>query len=135
MTGTRRLSRELALQVLFQQEFAPKQKVEDGLETFRKSFAATPEVWSYALELLKGVENHHAEVDELIQKSSAHWKLKRMNLVDLNIIRIATFELKFSSEGVPPAVSINEAIEISKKYGTVDSAAFVNGILDQIMKH
>lgn len=133
MSGTRRLSRELALQVLFQQEFA-SQTVEAGLETFRRSFDATPEVWGYALDLLKGVEKNRATIDDVIQKCSAHWKLKRMALVDLTIMRIATFELKFTSESVPPAVVINEAIEISKKYGTVDSAAFVNGILDQIVK-
>jgi N utilization substance protein B len=135
MSGTRRFSRELALQVLFQQEFATRQSVEAGLETFSKSFEASPEVWSYALELLEGVEKNMAALDALIQKASTHWKLKRMALVDLNIIRIATFELKFASEPVPPAAVINEAIEISKKFGTVDSAAFVNGILDQIMKH
>lgn len=135
MSSTRRLSRELALQVLFQQEFAPKQSVEAGLETFRRSFDAPPDVWSYALELLKGFEAHHTAVDALIQECSAHWKLKRMALVDLIIMRIAAYELKFASELVPPAVVINEAIEISKKYGTVDSAAFVNGILDQIVKH
>ncbi len=134
MSGTRRLSRELALQVLFQQEFAPRQSVEAGLETFRNSFDARPEVWAYALELLKNCEKNHGAIDELIQKCSAHWKLKRMALVDLNIMRIATCELKFSTEPVPPAAIINEAIEISKKYGTVDSASFVNGILDQIMK-
>jgi N utilization substance protein B len=135
MSGTRRLSRELALQVLFQQEFAPKQTVEAGLENFRRSFSATDEVWDYALELLKGVESNAKAIDEVIQKNSAHWTLKRMALVDLNIMRLATFELKFSGEMVPPAVCIDEAIEISKKYGTVDSSAFVNGILDQIMKH
>lgn len=135
MSSTRRLSRELALQVLFQQEFAQKQSVEAGLETFRRSFDAPPDVWSYALELLKGFETHHVAVDALIQECSAHWKLKRMALVDLIIMRIAAYELKFASELVPPAVVINEAIEISKKYGTVDSAAFVNGILDQIVKH
>ena len=135
MTGTRRMSRELALQVLFQQEFATKQSVEGGLETFRKSFEAAEDVWSYALELLKSIEKNHAEIDAVIQKNSAHWTLKRMALVDLNIMRVATCELKFGPEAVPPAVVINEAIEISKKYGTVDSAAFVNGILDQIMKH
>jgi N utilization substance protein B len=135
MSGTRRLSRELALQVLFQQEFSLKQTVEAGLETFRNSFAAPPEVWSYALELLTGYSKNHAAIDALIQNSSAHWTLKRMALVDLNIMRIAVFELKFNDQAVPPAVVINEAIEVSKKYGTVDSAAFVNGILDQIMKH
>jgi N utilization substance protein B len=134
-TSTRRQSRELALQVLFQQEFAHKPGVEAGLETFRGSFDAAPEVWSYALELLKGVESNHSSIDELIQECSAHWKLKRMALVDLIIMRIAAFEIKFAVESVPPAVVINEAIEISKKYGTVDSAAFVNGILDQLVKH
>ena len=135
MSSTRRLSRELALQVLFQQEFANKQSVEAGLETFRSSFDAPADVWSYALELLKGFESHHSAIDAVIQECSAHWKLKRMALVDLIIMRIAAYELKFASEGVPAAVVINEAIEISKKYGTVDSAAFVNGILDQIVKH
>jgi N utilization substance protein B len=135
VSSTRRLSRELALQVLFQQEFAQKQSVEVGLETFRRSFDAPPDVWSYALELLKGFESHHGEIDSLIQECSAHWKLKRMALVDLIIMRIAAYEIKFAIELVPAAVVINEAIEISKKYGTVDSAAFVNGILDQIMKH
>lgn len=134
MIGTRRLSRELALQVLFQQEFSPQQSVEDALDNFRRSFDTSPEVWTYALELLKGIAGKRSEVDGLIQKHSAHWKLQRMALVDLNIMRIAAYELKFSAEGLPPAVVINEAVEISKKYGTVDSAAFVNGILDQIVK-
>src|SRR5437764_365367 len=133
--GTRRLSRELALQVLFQQEFSPQQTVEQGLESFRRSFEAAPDVWTYALDLLKGIAQNAAAVDALIQRHSAHWQLKRMALVDLNIMRIAAYELKFASMPTPPAVAINEAIEISKKYGTVDSAAFVNGILDQIVKH
>jgi N utilization substance protein B len=133
-TSTRRLSRELALQVLFQQEFSPQQTVQTGLEHFRKSFDAAPEVWAYALELLQGVEKNGQTIDSLIQTHSAHWTLKRMALVDLNIMRLAVFELKFAGDPIPPAVAINEAIEISKKFGTVDSASFVNGILDQIVK-
>lgn len=134
MIGTRRQSRELALQVLFQQEFAPRQNVEVGLGLVRNSFDAPPDVYQYALELLKGVEERRADIDGLIQKSSAHWTLKRMALVDLNIMRLAVFEMKYASEAVPPAVGINEAVEISKKFGTIDSAAFVNGLLDQIVK-
>src|SRR4051812_47932171 len=130
MSGTRRLSRELALQVMFQQEFAPKQSFEAGLANFRRSFDAPAGGWAEALDMLKGVEQHHPTIDALIQKCSAHWTLKRMALVDLNIMRLAVYELKFAADKVPPAVGINEAVEISKKYGTVDSAAFVNGILD-----
>lgn len=135
MTSTRRLSRELALQVLFQQEFAPQQTVEAGMAAFRRSFDAEAEVWAYALELLRGIGERQGEIDAAIQDASAHWTLKRMALVDLIIMRIAVFELKFAAPPVPPAVVIDEAIEISKKYGTVDSAAFVNGVLDQIVKH
>lgn len=134
MSGSRRLSRELALQVLFQQEFNTKQKVEDGLKTFRGSFEATEDVFEYALVLLQGVEANGPAIDATIGKASSHWTIERMALVDLNIMRIATFELKFSGDAVPAAVAIDEAIEISKKYGSADSAAFVNGILDQIVK-
>lgn len=130
----RRLSRELALQVLFQQEFTPQQTIEMGLETFRNSFDTDSQEWSYAHELLSGVEVHKKAIDALIQKSSAHWSLKRMALVDLILMRMAVFEIKFAENPLPPAVAINEAIEISKKYGTLESAAFVNGILDQIVK-
>ena len=131
---TRRLSRELALQVLFQQEFAAHQTVQAGLETFRRAFTEPPEVWTYALELLEGVDQNRAAIDGVIQSRSAHWTLKRMALVDLNVMRLATFEMRFSPKPLPPEVAIDEAIEISRKYGTIDSAAFVNGILDQIAK-
>ncbi len=134
MSGTRRLSRELALQVLFQQEFAPQQSIEAGLSTFRSSFEAPNDVWDYALQLLQGISSKSKEIDAKIQSSSEHWTLKRMALVDLNIMRIAVYETKFAEQPIPFAVAIDEAIEISRKYGTVDSAAFVNGILDQIVK-
>lgn len=134
MTGSRRLSRELALQALFQHEFTKLATLKAGLESIRANFEAEGDVWAYAAELLEGIEKHASEIDAQIQKASAHWTLKRMALVDLNIMRVATFELKFTGGAVPHASAINEAIEISKKYGTEDSAAFVNGILDQIVK-
>lgn len=130
--GQRRQSRELALQVLFQLEFDPKLNLRDGLDLFKKSFEAPEETWAYALELLNGVSQRRQQIDGLIQTQSQHWSLSRMSLVDLNIMRLAVFELKFGA--VPPAVVINEAIEISKKYSSTDSASFVNGILDQIVK-
>lgn len=132
--GQRRESREIALQVLFQREFAPDIQIEDALGLFRSSFSAEKEVWNYATHLLRGVAENKEKIDTAIQDASAHWSLKRMALTDLNIMRIATFELLFSPEPPPPLVVIDEAIEISKKYGTTDSASFTNGILDQIRK-
>lgn len=132
--GQRRESREIALQVLFQQEFAPDILIEDALNLFRSSFDAEKEVWNYATQLLRGVADHKDQIDQTIQSASSHWSLKRMALTDLNIMRIATFELLFSKEPPPPLVAIDEAIEISRKYGTTDSASFTNGILDQIRK-
>ena len=131
---TRRLSRELALQVLFQQEFAPHQSVRQGLDNFRRAFTEPPEVWSYALELLEGVEVNKQAIDDTIQGRSAHWALKRMALVDLNVMRLSTYEMRFAANRLPPGVAINEAVEISRKYGTNESGAFVNGILDQVAK-
>ena len=132
--GQRRQSRELALQILFQMEFAPNLNFQESLDIFRKNFEATQDVWSYAHLLIEGVRSNLTGVDAAIQKSSAHWTLKRMALVDLLIMRIAAFEMKFSDGSVPVAVAIDEAIEISRKYGTSDSAVFVNGVLDQLSK-
>ena len=132
--GQRREAREIALQVLFQREFAPDILIEDALNLFRTSFEATPDVWAYATGLLRGVQDKKEEVDEIIQAASSHWSLKRMALTDLNIMRIATYELLFAQDPPPPLAVIDEAIEISKKYGTTDSASFTNGILDQIRK-
>jgi N utilization substance protein B len=132
--GQRRQSRELALQVLFQQEFDPHLDFRDGLETFKKSFDPAPDTWSYALELLAGVSQKKKEIDGIIQAQSANWSLSRMSLVDLNIMRVAVFELRFMNGAIPTPVAIDEAIEISKKYSATDSAAFVNGILDQITR-
>lgn len=132
--GQRRESREMALQVLFQREFAPDIQIEDALNLFRSSFEADKEVWAYATQLLRGVSEHKEDIDKIIQSASSHWSLKRMALTDLNIMRVATFELLFSKDPPPPLVVIDEAIEVSKKYGTTDSASFTNGILDQIRK-
>ena len=131
---TRRLARELALQVLFQQEFSPTLDYETGLKTFRGNFQAPEEVWNYALTLLNGLETHKEKIDQTIDSNSSHWTLDRMALVDLNILRIASYELLFLSDEIPPKTAINEAIEISKKYGTTESGGFVNGVLDQINK-
>lgn len=133
MSGNRRMSRELALQVLFQMEFSSAAR-DSEMAAYKETFDANPEVWTYTESLVKGVNTHRSQIDQAIEGKSAHWTLKRMALVDLNIMRIAVFESRFAEELIPPAVSINEAVEISKKFGSVDSAPFVNGILDQIVK-
>lgn len=130
--SARRQSRELALQALFQLEFLAGQDLKLALGYFRTIMDAEPAVWTYAGELLDGVQKNRTEIDKLIQEHTSHWKLDRLALVDLNILRLATYELKFSGEQVPPAAVINEAIEIAKKYGTTDSGKFVNGVLDQV---
>ncbi len=133
-TSSRRHSRELALQVLFQLEFAPQHDLVTALDNFRAAFTAEEGVWQYALTLLQGVQKSRQDIDSIIQENMAHWKIERLSLVDLNILRIATFELKYGGNEVPPNAAINEAIEMAKKYSTSDSGKFVNGVLDQIRK-
>ncbi len=132
--GPRRQARELSLQVLFQREFVSDLSIEEHLETFKSHVQAPLEAWNYAEFLLQGVTSHQTEIDALIEAHSAHWKIPRMALVDLTLMRMAVFEIHFSNGAVPPKSALNEAIEISKKYGSTESASFVNGVLDQILK-
>lgn len=129
---TRRQARELALQILFQTEFAPQISSQTFLNVFEQSLDS--EVLSYADILVKGVHKDREAIDSKIQASSAHWKVERMATIDRNILRIAVYEMKFASEPIKENIVINEAVEIAKKYGSTDSASFVNGLLDQISK-
>ena len=132
--GVRRKSRELALQVLFQEEFNPDLNVEQSLALYRESFDTSPEVWEYTKALIQGVRGEKDKIDPIIQAYSKHWKMDRMSLVDRNLLRIATYELRFLDREIPPKVVINEAIEIGKKYSSEDSASFLNAVLDNISK-
>ena len=91
------------------------------------------EIKSFADSLVMGVYNNREMIDKLVSASTTNWQLKRMAVIDRNILRFATYELLFM-EDVPPKVSINEAIDIAKRYGDKDSGKFVNGILDKIRK-
>jgi transcription antitermination factor NusB len=91
--------------------------------------SATP---AYLQHLVREVGSHLEELDALIVRYSEHWRLERMTIVDRNILRLAAFELLFKKGRVPPKVVINEALELAKRFGSQDSGAFVNGILDQI---
>lgn len=132
--SVRRQSRELALQALCHFEFAQGEDYQASLRTFKGNFPAANHVWDYADHLLAGIEQNRSAIDQMIESQSSHWKLARMAMVDRNLLRIAVFEIQYTNGEVPPKVAINEAIELSKKFGNSDSAAFINGILDQIAK-
>jgi N utilization substance protein B len=122
--------RELALQFLYQAEFSgPRGAAE--VDVFWQHFQKGSKTPTYLLELVEGVAAHLEELDTLITRYSEHWRLSRMAAVDRNLLRLATYELLHQPQ-IPPKVVINEAIELAKLYGSEDSGAFVNGILDQI---
>ena len=83
--------------------------------------------------LVMGVLDHSQEIDRLIEKYSENWRLERINMIDRAILRMATFELLYCEE-IPPKVTLNEAIELGKRFGSEDSGSFINGILDRIQK-
>ena len=128
--GTRRKARERALQALFFIDIS-RCDSQEALLQFRTQFNPSNTVLPFFIELTNGVTGNYAAIDTIIERFSKHWKLGRMSCVDRNILRIAVFEMLHCRD-IPAKVSINEAIEIGKKYGTEDSGAFINGILDSI---
>lgn len=130
--GMRRKARECALQMLYQQDLGGC-KSHVVIRTYWEANPPTDDARKYADELVGGIENHKVEIDSEISENSMNWKLSRMAAVDKNILRIAVYELKYRSD-VPSKVAINEAVEIAKRFGTADSGAFVNGILDNIAR-
>lgn len=136
----RRQSREAALQILYSIDGSEIPEpitdafVDGLLKQFYSSFMSKSTTdTGFLYTLVKGTLEHYSEFNRLIAKQSEHWKLERMALVDRNILRLALFELMALND-VPSSVSINEAVEIGKRYGTDESGAFINGILDQIWK-
>ncbi len=104
---------------------------EDTIRLFLRSFEAEPEGREYAEAAVRGVESAKNEVDAPVRAASTNWRLERMARVDRAILRLATWELAYRGD-VPRAVVIDEAVELAKAYGTDDSSAFVNGVLDKI---
>jgi len=130
--GLRRESRELALQMLYALDANPSVGLREALQTFREEQTdMLTRVREFAEGLVQGVQKNRDVIDAAIKARSKNWSLARMPLVDLNVMRLATFELMFRSD-IPKKVSINEAIEIARKFGDKESPAFVNGILDEI---
>ena len=128
--GNRRKARERALQALFFVDMCGYDASE-ALENFCAHFNPPALILPFFLKLTNGVVGSKADIDNLVRQFSQHWKIHRMSCVDRNIIRIAVFEM-LCCEDIPAKVSINEAIEIGKKYGTEESGSFINGILDSI---
>jgi N utilization substance protein B len=132
--GHRRKSRELVLQALFNMDMNTGKVASDEavrLFCLQHEDELSDEVKPFFDTLLTGIMEHGSDIDGLIEKSSSNWKLSRMSGVDRNVMRIAVYEMMFLSD-IPEKVSINEAIDIGKKFGTKESGSFINGVLDSI---
>ncbi|SDU30920.1 transcription antitermination factor NusB [Desulfobacula phenolica] len=130
--GDRRQARELALQALFSFDM-DKVDPDESLEAFctNNEEKLTQGVEPFFMDLVKGVRENQPKIDALLNTYSKNWKISRMPVVDRNIMRIAIFEFLKHTD-IPCSVTINEAVEIGKKYGTRDSGSFINGVLDRI---
>lgn len=128
--GVRRRARELAMQALFYMD-ANQDASSQMLERFCENFAPPQKARPFFLKLVNGVIKAKPQIDTLIEDFSKNWSMQRMSRVDRNVMRVAVFEILFCPD-IPPKVSINEAIDIGKKFGTEDSGAFINGIVDSI---
>lgn len=152
--GKRREARERAVQFLFQYDLNPSDDLEEALGQFWDSQRAVaiaqdhgPATWGQSIQLppasaeeaavrlfadplIRGALEHRDEIDQVIRKYAKNWDLRRMATVDRNILRLAIYEMMYRDD-IPPVVSINEAVDIAKKFSTEDSGKFVNGILDR----
>ena len=159
MNTVRRAAREIALLVLFWADLQEGEDADRVLELFRENLLKDDEIireilalpsgkdstvqkqlhrltqsqqhWEFVDRLVTGVASHLRSIDEMIGQVSSNWKVTRMARVDRNVLRLAAYELIFEPD-IPTRATLNEAIEIAKRYGSVDSGKFVNGILDRI---
>lgn len=125
--------REVALQVLYQKELNPDRPARE-LSVFRqRRLKHTPTLNDYTKALIKGVEEHKAELDARIQAVAENWRLDRMPPLDKNVLRIGLYEIQTGGEETPPSVAVNEAVELAKRYGSAQSSKFINGLLDRFL--
>ena len=128
----RRQSRIVAMQILYQIQLTAA-PVPIVMEQFWQSQETSEKLRPFVVQLVEGTTAHLDAIDTVLQNTSENWKLHRMPVVDLSILRCATYEILYLSD-IDAATSINEAIEIAKSYSTPDSPKFINGILDSIQK-
>ena len=126
----RRLARELSLQALYSLELSGE-SADKVLADILREAAPDPETWSYAVRLTREVASRLPELNDRIRKQCDNWELERVAVLDRNILRMAIAEILWFDD-IPPKVSIDEAIELAKKFSTEKSGTFINGILDPI---
>jgi len=129
----RRKAREYALQMLFQSEFAGKERGVTYPEDFLPPAKEKEVMKKFVEELVTGTIRNITEIDKVIQGAAENWDLNRMAAVDRNILRLAIFEILYRKD-IPSAVTINEALEIAKKYSSLESVPFINGLLDKVAR-
>lgn len=129
----RTLAREHALKILYQFDII-KRPMEDVVGSYWQAEETKDrEIIAYANLLAQGVSSHIKDIDLKISDYATNWQIKRMAIIDRNVMRIGLYELQHTTD-IPPKVAINEAVELAKKYGDLESSKFVNGILDKIHK-
>jgi N utilization substance protein B len=126
----RKLAREMAVCFLFQVEFQ-KENIEEQVEDFLDSYGDVKYDKDYFLEAINGVMNSLKEIDEIIESKAKGWTIDRIAKMDLPILRVAIYEIKHR-EDIPIGVSINEAVELAKKYDDEKAYSFVNGVLNRV---
>lgn len=129
----RRSAREYTLQMLFQYDFTHR-KAHEIIDDFWKDKNVDDAVRQFANDIFKGAIENLKQIDGIIIETTEHWVIERMAIVDRNILRFACFELLHRND-IPPLVSINEAIEIAKKYSSQEASSFINGILDKVARN
>jgi transcription antitermination protein NusB len=123
-------AREVALQALYQEDLNPDNSLED-LGAFLGARLQDEELREFAKSLVLGVKRNQAELDQVLAEKASNWSIPRMAATDRNLLRLGAFEIRFTD--TPDRVAIDEAIELSKRYGTANSPQFINGILDKLL--
>jgi len=133
--GSRRKGRELVLTLLYREEFSDDKNIKRAIENIVKSDTERygSDIADFAEDLFRGVLANREVIDKLLEKYLEHWEINRVAVIDKNIMKMAVYEMLFRDD-IPDVVSIDEAVDLAKKYSTENSGGFVNGILDRIRK-
>jgi len=125
-------AREVALQILFQDDMNPPDASSPDPEHFLRTRLHDQRLTAFARSLVAGVRRNREELDQLLARTAANWSLERMAATDRNVLRLGAYEILYTE--TPDRVAINEAVELAKRFGTAQSAHFVNGILDKFLE-